>query len=308
MTNWHEAKGSEDGAGGGAEAVGRGPDPSRRRSRRKADEAGQSSGQEKSARVGQLVSTLEGEVIPRLVLLRRARAYQSSGEVGWSPQSGGVECIDEFARLLLASDVEVAYSYIDAIRSRGVVMEAIYLELLAPTARRLGEMWEQDLCGFADVTVALCRLHEVLRGLSPVFRADADTAPLSRRILLAPVPGDQHTFGLLMVADFFRREGWDVWSEPVESRVDLIELVQRQWFSVVGLSVGGDTGLVSISAIIHELRKASRNRSVGIMVGGPLFIKEPELAVQVGADATAMDGRHATVQAEQVVSLLTGRW
>lgn len=307
MTNWHEVKRTGSAADSSGETAGRVSDKPQRESRLRADQLAQPSAQGKSARVGQLVSTLEGEVIPRLVLLRRARAYQGSGETGTSAQSG-LECIDEFARLLLANDVEVAYSYIDAIRSRGVLMEGIYLELLAPTARRLGEMWEQDLCGFADVTVALCRLHEVLRGLSPVFRSDADTVPLSRRILLAPVPGDQHTFGLLMVADFFRREGWDVWAEPVESRVDLVELVQRQWFSVVGLSVGGDTGLVSISAIIHELRKASRNRSVGIMVGGPLFIKQPELAVQVGADATAIDGRHATVQAEQVVSLLTGRW
>ena len=40
------------------------------------------------------------------------------------------------------------------------------------------------------------------------------------------------------------------------------------------------------------------------MVGGPVFIDHPELATAIGADATAVDGRHAAQQAENVLDLM----
>ena len=48
-----------------------------------------------------------------------------------------------------------------------------------------------------------------------------DLTPVDgRRILLTAVPGEQHSFGLYMVAEFFRRAGWDVvdgWREVVQA-------------------------------------------------------------------------------------------
>ena len=70
-------------------------------------------------------------------------------------------------------------------------------------------MWEDDRVSFADVTVALCRLHDVMRNLSSSQPPATDTLPQGRRALLVPMPGEQHTFGLVMVADFLpsRRVG-----------------------------------------------------------------------------------------------------
>ena len=55
------------------------------------------------------------------------------------------------------------------------------------------------------------------------------------------------------------------------------------------------------------LRSESRNRGVGVMVGGRLFAEKPELANAVGADATATDGRQAALQAETLLALLATR-
>ena len=41
------------------------------------------------------------------------------------------------------------------LRGRGVSVEALYVHLLAPAARHLGELWEDDRCHFADVTVGM---------------------------------------------------------------------------------------------------------------------------------------------------------
>jgi methanogenic corrinoid protein MtbC1 len=144
-----------------------------------------------------------------------------------------------------------------------------------------------------------------MRELGPAFRCEAEQQAHGRRALLAPVPGEQHTFGLVMVAEFFCRAGWDVWSGPAAARSDLVGLVRGTWFAVVGLSVAGDGHLDSLASTIRAVRRASRNRGIGVLVGGPAFIDHPELAATVGADATAVDGRQAVLQAQNLLTLLS---
>jgi methanogenic corrinoid protein MtbC1 len=43
------------------------------------------------------------------------------------------------------------------------------------------------------------------------------------------------------------------------------------------------------------------------MVGGSLIAKNPELAIQVGADATGKDARQAVMQAENLVGMFARR-
>ena len=255
-------------------------------------------------RMDRLVGTIERDVIPRLLLAQRATSHEITEVDSLRPTPAGSECVDEFSRLLLDRQIEVAYAYIDAVRARGVPLSSIYIELLAPAARRLGQLWEDDRCGFADVTVALCRLHEILRGLSAGHEPVTDVPPVGRRVLLVPLPGEQHTFGLLMVADFFRRAGWDVMSESLRTSGDLLALVAHDWFTLVGLSVGSESKMPGLASTIHSIRKAARNRSIGVMVGGAPFVRQPELALQLGADATGRDARQAAVQAENLVNMI----
>jgi methanogenic corrinoid protein MtbC1 len=256
--------------------------------------------------VAGLTATIADEVIPRLLLSQRAHSHEIHTDV--TPVShAGEGCIDEFVQLLLTNEIEVAYAYIDSVRVRGVSLSAIYLELLAPAARNLGTQWEEDRVSFADVTVALCRLHDVMRNLGAVQPTQLDTLPQGRRVLLVPVPGEQHTFGLLMVADFFRRAGWDVSNDIFASASELVSLVRQEWFTIIGLSVGCEAHLDSVASTIHALRRSARNRSLGVMVGGSLVTRRPELATQLGADAMATDARHAVSQAENLVGMFARR-
>jgi methanogenic corrinoid protein MtbC1 len=251
-------------------------------------------------RMARLVRTIEGEIVPRLVLARRAG--QTQGGAKAPPQTGVPDALDikELVRLLLAHDTGVASAYVDAVRHRGASLEAVCLQLLAPAARELGLLWEEDECDFMQVTVGLCRLHQLLRELSPEFRADDLEPAVDRRILLAPLPGEQHTFGLTVVAQFLRRAGWDVWHEVPAADTEILEVLRQNWFAVVGLTVGIDTRLDDVTAIIAAIRRCSRNRGVGVLVGGPLLVSKPEIASLVGADATAADGQEAVERAEQI--------
>ncbi|NJK90043.1 MAG: cobalamin B12-binding domain-containing protein [Myxococcales bacterium] len=90
----------------------------------------------------------------------------------------------------------------------------IFLDLLAPVARLLGDLWLIDLCTFTDVTIGLSRLQQLVRELAPAFEDGHDLRGFGHRALLAPAPGEQHTFGMHLVEEFLRRAGWDVGCVP----------------------------------------------------------------------------------------------
>lgn len=258
-----------------------------------------SQSKESEARMARLVRTIEGEIVPRLVLARRVASVPPTVDAGRGRMPDEVD-VRELVRLLLAHDVGVASAYVETVRQRGASLEAVCLSLLAPAARELGLLWEEDECDFMQVTVGLCRLHHLLRELSPEFRSESSEHKLERNVLLAPVPGDQHIFGIALVAQFLRKAGWEVWNDYPLTGASIVEAVRHNWFAVVGLSVGSETRVDEVVAIIRAIRLASRNRSVGVMVGGPVLVARPELAVLMGADATAVDGPMAVLRAEHI--------
>jgi methanogenic corrinoid protein MtbC1 len=119
-----------------------------------------------------------------------------------------------------------------------------------------------------------------------------------------PMPGEQHSFGLIMVAEFFRRAGWDVWDLHPSSLDDVLTTVRRQCFSIVGVSLSCETRLGELPGLISAIRLHSRNQSVGIMVGGQPFIAHPERVLRIGADCTAVDGGSAPQAASRLVHSL----
>lgn len=250
-----------------------------------------------------LQRTIETEIIPRLMLAHRPQglAEFDRGEADTDVLDG--EDVERFARLVLNGEDDACAGFVGALRERGIGLEQIYLGLVAPAARRLGAMWEADDCDFAQVTLGLWRLQNLMFELAPQLPAAWAARPESpRRALLAAAPGSQHTLGLLMVSEFFRRAGWDVWSDPCASEGDLTALVRSEWFDMIGLSVGMDGHVEPLRSVILGLRRASRNPAVGVMVGGPILANRPLLVTEVAADFTAADAREAVERADAFVA------
>ncbi len=257
-------------------------------------------------RMARLIRTIEGEIVPRLVISQRL-TRPSEALAPRAPRVPDANDVSELVRLLLHHEVTVASAFAETIRQRGATPDMICLNLLAPAARELGILWEQDECDFMQVTVGLCRLHQLLRELSPVFVSydqDHEAHKADRTILLATCPGDQHTFGIALVAQFLRRAGWDVWHEFLATRAEILDVCNQHWFSVLGLSVATDSRLDDLTDTIRAVRACSRNRAIGILVGGPVLVQKPELASLVGADATAADGPQAVLRAQYIVESL----
>lgn len=248
--------------------------------------------------------TIETEIIPRLMLAHRPTGVAEAELPDSAVAVLGREDVDAFTELVLRDDVDACVGFVGALRERGVGLEQVYLDLIAPSARRLGVLWETDRCDFAQVTLSLWRLQNLVFDLAPQLPSAWTARPDSpRRALLAAAPGSQHTLGLLMVSEFFRRAGWEVWSDPCASSGDLAALVRSEWFDLVGLSVGSDGHVHPLGSVILALRRASRNPAIGVMVGGPILEGRPQLVAEVGADFTASDARQAVERADAYVAM-----
>jgi MerR family transcriptional regulator, light-induced transcriptional regulator len=252
-------------------------------------------------RMVHLARTIESDVIPRLVQAHRAPAANSSAApTGALPSAAE---LDSFLRQIVSDDEAQVARSLDTLRARGVSVEALYLHLFAPTARRLGEMWEDDSCDFSTVTIALGRLQRLLRELSPAFGSEVEHPPNGRRALFVQPRDEQHSFGLSMVAEFFRRDGWDVIGGIGGAVADPAAIVRNEWVDVVGFSVGTDGRFAWLRETIQAVRAASRNPGLHVLVGGPPFAARPERVSEVGSDGTAQDGKDAP----RVAEVLLGR-
>ncbi|WP_170149480.1 cobalamin B12-binding domain-containing protein [Rhodoplanes roseus] len=246
---------------------------------------------------------IELHVVPKLVLAHA----NPCGERSFSGTPLGSEEVAELTDRVLAGDDAGALAFVEAVLARGMPVERVYLDVLAPTARHLGELWNHDRCDFTAVTLGLWRLHRVLREFSSSFSSEIEHQPEGLPVLLVPAPGEQHTFGIAMAAEFFRRAGWLVWDAPVPARGDVAAMVRSEWFALVGFSLSCESRLEALAACIQMVRRESCNRSVGVLVGGRVFVEHPDYVARVGADAAALDARQAPIQAQNLVAALAHR-
>lgn len=244
-------------------------------------------------RVQRLAHRLETDVIPRLVRQHRDPTL-SEGPVP------SITEVQDFIAALVAENDGRLDELLLGLRQRGVAVSSLFVDLLTPAARELGVMWDQDRIDFASTTVALGRLQRLMRQLSPDFGREVEHPPSGRRVLLTQPESEQHMFGLSMVAEFFRREGWDVLGGVAGVGIEPVAWVRRDWFDVIGFSLGSELGLPWLRDTITAVRLASRNPALVVLVGGPMFSLHPHWAGEVGADATT-DGRSAPQLAESLV-------
>lgn len=244
---------------------------------------------------------IDKEVIPRLLAAHRSRQEQATAS-GFNGRTRNGDDVAEFTRILLANDLAEAAAFIEALLGRRVPLEAIYLDLMTPAAQRLGDLWIADLCHFTEVTAALGGLQHLLRDFSGATFVGGAGCDFGRRALLVSAPGEQHSFGALMVAEFLRRAGWDVTGELGASGSKVVATVRDEWFALVGLSVSAEQHVGAVTSIIRRIRSSSRNAAIVVMVGGNVFLEHPGLVALVGADATAVDAREAVAQAENVIA------
>jgi methanogenic corrinoid protein MtbC1 len=253
-----------------------------------------------------LSTLIESEIIPRLMVANggmRDATIDQTDDRDSADQITQAE-IAALAPLALQIEADELLEYADRILGRGVPVSNLLVDLLAPAARLLGEYWEQDRCDFVDVTMGLWRLQEVVHEVAGRASLARRLGAAGRRALFAVMPGDQHSFGTVVIDEVFCREGWMTDRLGEGQASDLLDRVAGTWFDLVGLTVSCDSHTANLTSLITALRNVSRNPRVRVMVGGRVFVEQPDLANQVGADGTAPDAKVALTVADDLVGAI----
>jgi methanogenic corrinoid protein MtbC1 len=247
-----------------------------------------------------LNKTIEAQIIPRLLMQHgQNRPEIDSGHRGTTISSDEVK---HFAELLIHSTNDICLGYIQALRLEGRNLNEIYLDLIAPAARRLGCYWELDEQSFTTVTLALGRVQRLMQELSPDFRnIENQHKTLSGKALLFAMPHSQHTMGVLMLSEFFIQAGWNVTTVANPSSEEILSLCREQAFDIVGISISYELQWDAMQELVKAIRQCSANSQIGIMAGGALFNAKPDLMNQCNADICTLSAPDAVIAAENIL-------
>lgn len=185
---------------------------------------------------------------------------------------------------------------------QGQSLEDIYMQGITPCARLLGEWWCSDRLDFAMTTIASTHLQQLLHDFSTEFLQESPQQRQPWSLLLLTEPGAQHSMGLFMLSEFFKRAGWAVTVGVPQDLVDFKRLFQSEWFDAVGISVSTDRHLDSLAAVLPSLREGSDNLGLQVFVGGPMAFVAPERLQGLAAEVLAQDAPATVAHITQAMS------
>jgi len=242
---------------------------------------------------------MELELIPRL--LAHARGATVQDWPSQSLQAISAPEVEVFVQACLSHDEERCPDVISSYIAAGYSLERICLDLLTPAARDLGAKWDEDEVDFVEVTLGLGRMQRVVRELGRRVAAETPMEADAGQAFLCGMPEEQHSLGLAMVAEFFVADGWGVTVGPPLGAEDVLHEVGAHWYDVVGLSSGTVERIPRVMEVIRNIRAASLNAHLAVLVGGRAFVDNPELVAQVGADGSAPDAAQGPMVARTLV-------
>lgn len=185
----------------------------------------------------------------------------------------------------------------------GVSVEDVCLEHLAPAARCLGEWWENDRLPFTDVAMATSRIQSMLRRM-PVGRVPLHSCDRHGALFCA-VPGEQHTLGVMMAADLFRRNGWDVGLMVGLDHAEIMSRIECDDRAVIGLSCSGAHSVAALERLMVAIR--TRRPVSRLLLSGQIALDMDALEKLPEPDAIVTTMAEAEHQMSRLEAELSGR-
>lgn len=225
-------------------------------------------------------------------LARHALQICSNGRTA-QPSRAAQEQYQQIASAYMHQDGALRHQLLVHLREQGVTERMLVDDLIPGAARVMGERWASNEASFVDVTIGGARMNETLRAIAtrrilPERRLDAPN------LLLAASGAEDHTLGILVAADHFRRDGIEVDMVVGASPEDLAQRLEAHRHDALGFSIAGKRGLGWAKSVLSALKPATRRR-LPVVIGGCVTISTPvqEILEATGADHVCSDPREA---------------
>ena len=265
----------------------------------------------------ELIMEVFSTQLPRLVeeierKVEGANKPKASNEDGWieSPattlgKKGGMlddEEINRITQLLLSTEDGAFELAITVLKTHGVSINYIVLDLIPTIARRLGKQWEDDTLSFAEVSIGVNRLERVIHKLDYLFQVTQLEKRGDHSILISVFPESQHSLGTLILSNYFIHSGWRVYRQENSSLKSISRELESNKHDAIAISISCDEQLERLPNTISVLREKSKNPKIIVLIGGPLYNKAPAKFDHIQADIKAFTPEECVERLNLVLS------
>jgi methylmalonyl-CoA mutase cobalamin-binding subunit len=165
-------------------------------------------------------------------------------------------------------------------------------------ARLLGCAWAEDRAAFTEVTLGVSRMQSIVRQIGRDWASNSNARPDSATVLLVLPPGEQHSFGLIVLAGQLRRKGISVQLQLGTGPAELAALVQQKRFDCAMISVACEERLELCARVVKALRQGSGGQ-LRVAVGGAVLERMIDVKAMTGADVVTNDPMQALEEARR---------
>ncbi len=188
---------------------------------------------------------------------------------------------------MIAGDEAGAWRVVEDALASGLEPAGVYLDLLVPVLRRVGDGWADGTVSVAAEHRASAVAQRIIGRLGPRF---ARRGRKRGTVVIGGPSGDQHSLPGAIISDLLRGQGFEVIdlgpNTPAESFAETARQVPRLMAVVIGVTGPGldDAARLAVQAVRAAV-------TVPVLAGGSA-ITGAEHARALGADAwTGRDGR-----------------
>ncbi len=234
-------------------------------------------------------STDDLSALARTVVARLA-ARSGAGRAGPGVRQIDPDMVQTIARAF-ASDNPAAFEALRPDLRRARIDDIDLVDSYFPAvARQLGRDWSEDRLGWAEVTIGLARMQSLVHQIGLDW--DGSTAPDAESVLVVLPEGEQHSFGVQVMAGQLRRQGVSVHLQIGPRPAALRSLVQERHYDCALISVGSEDHIDACRKLVKILKDGSAGR-LWVAIGGPVLDRDRDILGLTGADMVTNDPAEA---------------
>lgn len=204
----------------------------------------------------------------------------------------------QYMDLLLERKKMEALQMIMNLRSDGVDILDIYMNVFQVVMVETGRMWERN-------ELSVMQEHYITAvtqmAMSQLFPHIINSKKTGKNLVSCCIGEELHEIGIRMVSDLFELKGWDSYyvgaNTPVTSLINSLKEIDPH---ILAISVTGTQYFHLAKWCIDDARDSGHADGVKILVGGLAFNRIPGMADLVGADAYAPNALEALQLADKL--------
>ena len=204
--------------------------------------------------------------------------------------------IQEYMARLFQKNTRKTVQLVREFSARGIPLSDVYVEILAESMRRIGELWHT-----AQITVDMEHYCTSVTQMAMVqMYPELFEGERKNKTILCACPGTElHEMGARMVADLFENDGWDsIYLGAAVPEDAMIASVEENQPDLIALSVTMPQHLIDCSVLVERLKKEFPH--IPIAVGGHAFDSTNEIWKRWNVDLYTSDARTLLAQADKI--------